>query len=398
MSNTLRLLWVATLVVSLSPCAFAQESFATSVLAFSSQYTTTSWSAEQALGAPDTYPNYGDIPTAWASASPDGQREFLVLGYDTAAPASGVSIYETYNPGAVDTVYVRNANTGQFVRVWSGTAEAAPLQARIFTVLFPRTAFPVNAVRIAINSPAVSSWNEIDAVSLTNNAISLSLVATTPTTVAAGGTVRFRYGILNNTPSAQTGGLFFYARRGGSVVARGTVVSGTLPAGQGFTQTYTQPIPGTAPAGTYSYSVCVGLDINTPVACSGAVAVTVTNSLAGAGTEARAGGWDVVDAAPWPGEEAEVKAAARTAATAVAAYPNPFARSTEIAFSLEASSAVRLVVYDVRGREVATLADGAMEAGRHTVTFDAAGLPSGVYVYRLVAGSSAETGRLTLVQ
>ena len=57
-----------------------------------------------------------------------------------------------------------------------------------------------------------------------------------------------------------------------------------------------------------------------------------------------------------------------------------------------------LVIYDVRGRVVSTLADGPMFAGAHRVTFDATSLPSGVYVYRLTTGSSVETGRITLVK
>ena len=81
-----------------------------------------------------------------------------------------------------------------------------------------------------------------------------------------------------------------------------------------------------------------------------------------------------------------------------AAYPNPFNPSAEIEFDLPEASDVRLIVYDVMGREVARLAEGPMPAGSHRVRFEAAGLPSGVYLYRLEAGTFAQTQRMTLVK
>jgi|GEM_PF-796670 len=145
---------------------FATTRWASSVLGFSSQFGTDFWSAARALGQPDTYPNYGDLPTAWASASEDDQREFLELGFGAPAPISSVSIYETYAPGAVDKVSVRNPNTSLWEEVWSSPAAPAPEVARIFTVSFPMTSFPVDAIRLDLNSPAVPDWNEIDAVSI----------------------------------------------------------------------------------------------------------------------------------------------------------------------------------------------------------------------------------------
>ena len=75
-------------------------------------------------------------------------------------------MYETYNPGAADTVYVRNPNTGEWENVWSGTASFAGAEARIFMVYFPLTDYNVSDIRISINSPAVTGWNEYDAVSV----------------------------------------------------------------------------------------------------------------------------------------------------------------------------------------------------------------------------------------
>ena len=65
------------------------------------------------------------------------------------------------------------------------------------------------------------------------------------------------------------------------------------------------------------------------------------------------------------------------------AFPNPFNPSTTIRFALPEQAPVHLVVFDMLGREVQGLVDGILEAGWHEVAFDASGLPSGTYLYRL---------------
>lgn len=83
-----------------------------------------------------------------------------------------------------------------------------------------------------------------------------------------------------------------------------------------------------------------------------------------------------------------------------AAYPNPArGASVRVPFSLAEASAVRVVVYDVLGREVAVLAEGPMEAGRYEVAWpEASRLSPGTYVVRLKAGPSSSTQRITLVR
>ncbi len=81
-------------------------------------------------------------------------------------------------------------------------------------------------------------------------------------------------------------------------------------------------------------------------------------------------------------------------------YPNPFNPSTSIRFSLATAENVTLKVYDVLGREVATLVDNKkMGAGKYSASFDAANLASGMYLYRLKAGSSfIETKTMVLLK
>jgi hypothetical protein len=79
-------------------------------------------------------------------------------------------------------------------------------------------------------------------------------------------------------------------------------------------------------------------------------------------------------------------------------YPNPFNPSTKIGFRIQVSGFTSLKVYDVTGREVATLVNEEMSPGAHEVTFNGAGLASGVYYYRLTAGAMTQTRKLVLLK
>ncbi len=79
-------------------------------------------------------------------------------------------------------------------------------------------------------------------------------------------------------------------------------------------------------------------------------------------------------------------------------YPNPFSSSATIRFTLAAEAAVTVRVYDVLGREVATLVDETLAAGTHAAAFEAEALPSGVYSYRIETDGFLSSGRLTLAR
>ncbi|MCC5943028.1 MAG: T9SS type A sorting domain-containing protein [Balneolaceae bacterium] len=79
-------------------------------------------------------------------------------------------------------------------------------------------------------------------------------------------------------------------------------------------------------------------------------------------------------------------------------YPNPFNPTTIISYELPQTEQVRLDVYDMTGRQVATLVNGQVAAGRHQVSFNAMNLSSGVYMYRLQAGGTMLTRQLTLIK
>lgn len=79
-------------------------------------------------------------------------------------------------------------------------------------------------------------------------------------------------------------------------------------------------------------------------------------------------------------------------------YPNPFNPATTITYDLPVKSNVKLVVYNILGQEVATLVNGEQEAGRYNVRFDASGLPSGVYFYKIEAGKYVEIKKMILMK
>jgi Secretion system C-terminal sorting domain len=79
-------------------------------------------------------------------------------------------------------------------------------------------------------------------------------------------------------------------------------------------------------------------------------------------------------------------------------YPNPFNPSTEIRYQVSGVSDVRLEVFDMLGRKVSTLVNERQATGSYQASFNAAGLASGIYFYKLQAGSFSETKKMMLVK
>ena len=79
-------------------------------------------------------------------------------------------------------------------------------------------------------------------------------------------------------------------------------------------------------------------------------------------------------------------------------YPNPFNPSTTIKFNLAKAGFATLKLYDVLGKEVASMLNSELEAGSHQVSFDASNLPSGTYFYTLTSGSFTETRKMMFLK
>ena len=159
----------------------------------------------------------------------------------------------------------------------------------------------------------------------------------------------------------------------------GPVLDLSLPAGATVNRIRTQYVSDRFPAGAYTY-----------ISNIGEYPGTVWDSDSFPFTKAAIGadGWA---SQPTPG-------LIPTEYALHGAMPNPFNPTTTVSFALPQSGQVKLSVYNVSGREVATLVNGWRDAGNHEVTFDASKLASGLYVYQLSAGDFQATGKMVLMK
>lgn len=137
--------------------------WASGVVSFSSQYSTSSWSAQQVLGPPNVGSSGSDSAQAWATEDQDRGQESIVLSYSRPQRVRSVEIYETYNPGAVTRVELLDSD-GRVVGEHSRPAGYDYNSLR--TITFGCTDVAVESVRIVMDTTKVSGWNEIDAVGL----------------------------------------------------------------------------------------------------------------------------------------------------------------------------------------------------------------------------------------
>lgn len=142
------------------------ERFANEVLQVSSSFSNTAFNASQILGSPSLFPAYGPQSGQWIPQTADGQREFIELRFPAAGAINYVKVFETFNPGAIDSIYARNPGTGLFELIYAGRAEASALPAQAKVLEFPLTNFAVSEIRLAMASNTVSGFNGIDAVAI----------------------------------------------------------------------------------------------------------------------------------------------------------------------------------------------------------------------------------------
>ncbi|RJP76230.1 MAG: T9SS C-terminal target domain-containing protein [Candidatus Zixiibacteriota bacterium] len=168
-----------------------------------------------------------------------------------------------------------------------------------------------------------------------------------------------------------------------------------MPTGASVTRNRLQNVPGTAASGLYTYVGYVGLYGAAPTIWDSS-SFTYTKQI-GDG-ETSVGDWACTGEL-FPGESGGTSSVASLPEEfTLSASPNPFNPVTAIGYRLSAPGLVTLRVYDTAGREVAALVDGWREAGSHQVTFDASGLPSGIYFARLTAGTFTQIQKLVLLK
>ncbi len=128
----------------------------------STQYRPEDYSAKQATGAPDVA-SYSDNKRAWTPSAAERQKEWLELGFSKPVYATEVRVRQTFNPGAIVEVIAIEPN-GQWHYLWVGQDPNRYAKDRIawFVVRFPRTAYPVQRVKLTLDAPAGGQRLEAD--------------------------------------------------------------------------------------------------------------------------------------------------------------------------------------------------------------------------------------------
>ncbi len=205
---------------------------------------------------------------------------------------------------------------------------------------------------------------------------------------AEGGSFTYTLVLENHTDVTQTFDAWVNLTGPGGVNLTRGPVPVTLDPGATTNKDLSQTVPAGAAAGEYTMTGSAG---SFPIA-EQTDAFTFTKAAAAARS---AGAWTSSEAAFG---ETGARLPVPSTTTLDPNFPNPFNPTTTIPFSLPKAMRVRLSVHDALGREVAVLVDGKRAAGRHAVSWDAAGHPTGPYFLRLEAGGNTFTRAMLLMK
>lgn len=255
--------------------------------------------------------------------------------------------------------------------------------------------FAYNGVLDSHAMPFVNNYGILYTTGLTLPQLSVTLTpSTTPITIpAGGGSFQFTINIQNTgTTPANFAVWTNVTLPNGSVYGPILLRTGiNLPVGGSINRTLTQNIPASAPSGNYTYNAYVGGYPSNPIDSD----TFPFTKAAGDGVNAGSvNNWSIFG---WDVDEL-VTAAIPQEFFLAQNFPNPFNPVTTISFGLDEDGMVKLEVFNVLGRKVATLADGKMEMGFHSVVWDARELASGVYFYHLTLGNKTEIKKCVLMK
>ncbi|MCX6640902.1 MAG: T9SS type A sorting domain-containing protein [bacterium] len=225
-------------------------------------------------------------------------------------------------------------------------------------------------------------------------AMDITISAVNPPVVipAQGGSFTYNINAHNLTTIPQTFSIWNKIKtQSGAYIQVFGPISRTLPGGASPSRVLNQNVAASIPAGTNTYISYIG---TYPSTIQDSSFFTFTKNA-------------TADGGPWVGDnncygnffdEYATDVTAPTEFALLGNYPNPFNPTTSINFSLVNAGNVQLTVYDVSGREVATLVNGYRNAGIQSVSFDASHLASGIYIYRLTSGGQVTSAKMVLMK
>jgi hypothetical protein len=212
-----------------------------------------------------------------------------------------------------------------------------------------------------------------------------------PDPVPAGGRFRVQGFIENTCNAAERTDIWYGVLYNNVFYEQGTFLNLNVPANTTLSGMFWQRVPRYAPAGIYEYVSYFGDYATGAVEGSFRFRFSIVRPIgSGGATEwSTIGGMfdDYTVSPDIPGDLA-----------LHGNFPNPFNAETNISFDIPVDTYVSLEVYNLLGQKVATLVDGNMSAGNHSVSWDASTASSGVYFYKLTAGDQVFTERMTLLK
>lgn len=202
--------------------AYSQEvQWASKVIDFSTELTSVQYSADQALGKPNSMSSKkesgGQNPNAWTPDKPK-RKEFLKLGFAHPIQIQQIAIAESHNPSALYKLSLYDETGNEYV-VRTFSPAVVPLQGMMRNVFIEKTPYKVAAVRLDFDGAALPDYFSIDAVAISDSGIPIIAAVATPELLASGilvekldANVNSEYGELNPLLSPDGKTLYFSRR------------------------------------------------------------------------------------------------------------------------------------------------------------------------------------------
>jgi hypothetical protein len=245
-----------------------------------------------------------------------------------------------------------------------------------------------------MDSAGRTEYSDTSSYYVTENSISVGMTPVNPPIVVAPGGHFYYYGcILNHTPIVQIYDVWLMM----DVPGMGMYGPGWISRDNMLkrSRTYQTPrirqeVPVYAPAGDYTYIAYCG-KYPDAIADSTFFTFTVTGFAQDWTEDWNFESWFEDE---FSADEVEIP----SEISLLNNYPNPFNAVTTISYDLPAADNVRLEIYNLMGQKVEILADDWMEAGNHSIQWNAEGYSSGIYFYKLTTGDKTVTKRMTLLK